>query len=231
MPGNHFTITLMDTIKVDETFRKAYIYSWTLRYGKTYQEWIEEKAKRIRDVLAFFHARRMPIDIQHLIHMVYRERLLDFGKLLWKPIDEHLTDHKPSAFIKSFTRYLIEKLASDGYLIYGWLVECHDKTRISDAYIPIEASTVRIYGIGIYSKIVELNDHSKLADVKVELKPAPMKVTRLPMKTIIELRDYIGVDDEKAKLEAAILPPKTKTTYMRRVTSIPSIEYLKNIYM
>jgi hypothetical protein len=225
--------SLMDAfITVDELVKslvKAYVWSWTLWYGRTYQEWIDEKAKRLWNALNYFYIKKMPIDTQYLLHTVYRERLWDFKKYSWKPIDEHLTNHKPSPFMKSFINYLLERLVEDGYLMYGWIVECHDRIRVSDAYTPLEAEKFRIYSVELYHKVVEVNDCLRIVDSKLEYMPNPVKITRVPMHITVELRDSIYIDDVNAGFEAIDIPPETKTKYMRGLIRMPSIEYLKDL--
>jgi len=96
--------------------------SYTLRYGRSYEEWCEEKAKRIRYCLQTFYESGSPVDIQKLAEVVYRERLSRASKLSWMPIQNRLTDFRPSPFIKSFLTYLIDKLVEDGYITYDGLV-------------------------------------------------------------------------------------------------------------
>jgi len=225
---NHI-LNLIDVVKVTELFRKAYIYSWTLRYGRTYQGWIDEKAKRLWNALNYFYIKKTAIDIQILLHIVYRERLWDFRKRSWKPIDDHLTNHKPSPFMKSFINYLIERLISDGYLMYGWIVECHDRVRVSDAYTPMKVERFRIYSVGLYHKVVEVNDCLRIVDSKLEYMPTAVKKTKVPMHITVELRDSIYIDDVNAVFEASITPPETKTKYVRGLIRMPSIEYLKDL--
>jgi hypothetical protein len=225
--------SLMDAfITVDELVHelvKAYVWSWTLWYGRTYQEWIDEKAERLWNALNYFYTKKMPIDIQYLLHSVYRERLWDFRKYSWKPIDDHLTNHKPSPFMKSFINYLLERLVEDGYLMYGWIVECHDGIRVSDAYTPMKVEKFRIYNIGLYRKIVEVNDCFRIVDSKLEYMPTPVKITKVPMHITVELRDSIYINDVNAGFEASAIPPETKTKYVKGLTRMPSIEYLKDL--
>jgi hypothetical protein len=226
---SQYIVELTDTVKVAETLYKAYIHSWTLWYGRTYQEWIDEKAKRLWNALNYFYIKKIPIDIQYLLHTVYRERLWDFRKYSWKPIDDHLTNHKPSPFMKSFINYLLERLVEDGYLMYGWIVECHDRIRVSDAYTPLEVERFRIYSVGLYSKVVEVYDCLRIVDAKLEYMPTPVKITKVPMHITVELRDSIYIDDVNAGFEASAIPPETKTKYVKGLIRMPSIEYLKDL--
>ena len=90
--------------------------SYTLRYGLTYDQWVEEKAKRIRECLEKFYTSNAPIDLQTLAEQTYRERLKKLSKLSWMPVKGAFTDFKPSPFIKNFLTYLVSKLIEDGYL-------------------------------------------------------------------------------------------------------------------
>jgi len=92
--------------------------SYTLRYGLTYDEWVEEKAKRVRECLLAFYTSNAPVDIQRLAESVYRERLRRVSKLSWMPIQNRFTDFKPSPFIKNFLTYLLDRLIEDGYITH-----------------------------------------------------------------------------------------------------------------
>ncbi|MCL7390075.1 MAG: hypothetical protein LZ173_09140, partial [Thaumarchaeota archaeon] len=121
---------------------------------------------------------------------------------------------------------LLERLVEDGYLMYGWIVECHDRIRVSDAYTPLEVEKFRIYSVGLYHKVVEVYDCLRIADAKFEYMPTPVKITRYPMHITVELRDSIYINDVNAGFEASITPPETKTKYVRGLIRMPSIEYL-----
>jgi len=89
---------------------------YTSWYGRTYEEWVSEKALRIHNYLIYAYQKKMPIDIQYLTLHVYRERLTGVGKWKWKPVKEAFTDFKPSPFMKNFTAFLIERLKTEGYV-------------------------------------------------------------------------------------------------------------------
>jgi len=104
---------------------------YTLAYGRSYDEWVREKARRIYSYLYYVWKRKIPIDVQDLAEVVYRERLLGLGtlwgyrvpKYRWKPILEAFTDFKPSPFIKNFLMALIKWLREKGYIDeYGIVV-------------------------------------------------------------------------------------------------------------
>jgi len=221
------SVGVADPCVLVELFRKLYAWSWTLRYGRTYQQWVDEKAKRLRDALHYFYARRVAIDLQHLIHAVYRERLWDLRKRSWRPVDDRLADRKPSAFIKGFARYLVERLVSDGYLVYGWVVECRDRAGISDARAPLEASKFRVYSVGLYQRVVEVGDQLKTAEPEVETALAPVRISMYPMRAVVELRDAMSATE--AGFWASAAPPEPKATYARGLVRMPSLEYLKDL--
>jgi len=106
---------------------------YTLWHGKTYEEWADEKARRIRDVLRFLYLRGLPIDFQMLASKVYRERLLGVPKIKWKPFDNRFLDKKPSPFIKNFLAFLVFRLKEDGFLRSGWTIELMDVARATDS--------------------------------------------------------------------------------------------------
>jgi hypothetical protein len=226
-PPTPYVVELADSLTLAEAFRKLYAWSWTLRYGRTYQQWVDEKAKRLWDALHYFYVKGVAIDLQHLIHAVYRERLWDLRKRSWRPIDDRLADRKPSAFIKGFVRYLIERLVSDGYLIYGWVVECRDRASISDARAPLEASKFRMYSVGLYQRVVEVSEQLKATEPRVETALAPVKISMYPMRAVVELRDAMSATE--AGFGASVAPPETKATYARGLVRMPSLEYLRDL--
>jgi len=115
--------------------------SYTIPYGKTYEEWVDEKARRIQSVLRFLYLRELPIDFQMLAYEVYRERLLGVSKIKWKPLDNRFLDFKPSPFIKNFINYLFFELVDRGYVINGYIVELHDRARTKE--VDLETSLAR----------------------------------------------------------------------------------------
>jgi len=205
--------------------------SYTLRYGRTYEEWVEEKARRIQDVLRFFYVKGLPLDLTFLASVVYKERLMGVGLWRWKPLNDRFLDFKPSPFIKNFINYLIFELVERGYLIHGWLVELRDRVRVSDYERPIETSTVRIYQRGLFQKVVEIRESLSVSDVKAEREPTPLKVSiweaEAGFKMItVEARDTIHVNDEARPIEALVFPKPPIVTYGRRVIKVPSIDEL-----
>ena len=97
---------------------------YTTRYGRTYSEWINIKARRIYQYLNYIYEKRIPLNKQDLTEAIYIERLTGMGtpthvrhpKALWKPIGSAFTNHKPSPFMKNFINYLIDWLINNGYL-------------------------------------------------------------------------------------------------------------------
>jgi hypothetical protein len=201
--------------------------SYTLRYGLTYEQWAEEKAKRIIKCLKKFYASDVPIDLQVLAEEIYRERLRGVSKLSWMPVHGRFTDFKPSAFIKNFLTYLVDKLVEDGYITYGWLVETYDKARVFDQMFAV--SRVRIYGIGIRIKVVEVLDGVRVLDKGVEVLPQEVKVIRYPLHVYVEIRDTIRASEISDGVEASAKPPETRITYSRRVLRMPSLDYLRDL--
>ena len=108
--------------------------SYTLRYGKTYEEWAEEKAKRIYNTLKYYYEKKEPVRLKDLVFQVYRERLIGVPILRWKPVFEIFTDFKPSPFIKNFINFLIEWLISNNYLDENTLLLKRKPTRIELIY-------------------------------------------------------------------------------------------------
>ena len=112
---------------------------WLQHYGKTYEQWVEEKADRIHRYLEHVYFQERTIDPQELIEHVYLERIKGIAspdypirKYLWKPVTGRLTDFKPSPFIKNFVAHLIEQLKARGYLLSGYVVEIAESIRATD---------------------------------------------------------------------------------------------------
>jgi predicted metal-dependent HD superfamily phosphohydrolase len=201
--------------------------SYTLRYGLTYEQWADEKAKRIIRCLKKFYASNVPVDLQVMAEEIYRERLRGVSKLSWMPVHGRFTDFKPSAFIKNFLTYLVDKLVEDGYIMYGWLVEAYDKARVLDQIFGV--SRVRIYGIGIRIKVVEVLDGVRVLDKGVEILPQEVKVIRYPLHVYVEIRDTIRASEISDGVETSAKPPETRITYSRRVLRIPPLDYLRDL--
>jgi hypothetical protein len=201
--------------------------SYTLRYGLTYEQWVEEKAKRIRSCLQMFYASNAPVDLQILAEQTYRERLWRTSKLLWMPIKGAFTDLKPSPFIKNFLTYLIARLAADGYIVCGWLVEAHERARASDP--TVEASRARIYSAGMRGRVVEVGDSARASEPSLEARPQPIKIVRQLSRTYVEIREAARASDLARGVEAAAGPPPAKATYARRVLKVPPLEYLREL--
>jgi len=203
--------------------------SYTRRYGLTYKEWAEEKARRIRDALIMFYRSGAPVDPQILAERIYMERLWRVSKESWKPVHDRFTDFKPSPFIKNFISYLVMKLIEDGYISYGWTVESYDRVRVSDADTPVELSKARIHSYGILNRFIEVSDSVAFSEPHLEASPPHVKVTRLVGLFIAEARDAAHVSDETVKPGFTSNPPETMTVHSKRVLRIPSIEYLMDI--
>jgi hypothetical protein len=201
--------------------------SYTLRYGLTYEQWVQKKAERIRNCLLKFYTSNVPIDLQILAEQVYREKLSRVSKLYWMPIKGAFTDSKPSPFIKKFIAFLISKLVEDGYIVFGWQVEMYDRARISEQALDTPKS--RIYSIGLWQKIVETNDVTKLQEQIFETSLQPIKVKRYWRYTYLEIREIARVGETKQAVETIANPPETKAVYAKRVLKIPSLYYLQDL--
>jgi hypothetical protein len=121
---------------------------YTLAYKRTYEEWINEKSKRIYDYLKYVYEKGLPIDFQDLAFKVYFERLFDYRKALWKPYQGRFLDLKPSPFIRNFLYFLCDQLKIRGYLFTNYVVEIRESAFISDfkkEEYGIEKEEVRIY--------------------------------------------------------------------------------------
>jgi|YelNatPaOPRAMG01_1025707.scaffolds.fasta_scaffold32121_2 hypothetical protein len=201
--------------------------SYTLRYGLTYEQWVQKKAERIRNCLLKFYTSNVPIDLQTLAEQVYLERLGRVSKLYWMPVKGAFTDSKPSPFIKKFIAYLISKLVEDGYIVFGWQVEMHDRVRVYEQAIDTPKS--RILSIGLWQKIVETSDIAKLQEQNFETSLQPVKVKRYWRYTYLEIREIARAGETKQAVETIANPPETKAVYARRVLRIPPLYYLQDL--
>jgi hypothetical protein len=174
-----------------------------------------------------FYTINVPIDLQILAEQVYRERLNRISKLYWMPIKDAFTDSKPSPFIKKFIAFLISKLVEDGYIMFGWQVEIHDKAGVSDQRVDTPKS--RIYSIGLFQKIVETSDITKLQEQSFETLLQPVKVEKYWRYTYLEIREIAYVGETKQAIETIANPPETKAVYAKRVLRVPSLNYLEDL--
>jgi len=101
--------------------------SYTQQYNRTYENWKQEQAKRILDILTIYFINQNPINLNDLILHVYHERLSKASFLGFRAIEKNqsfrLNDKKPSPFIKNFCYYLLERLSQDNYLEKGYWYE------------------------------------------------------------------------------------------------------------
>jgi hypothetical protein len=192
-----------------------------------YEEWVEVKARRIRECLSMFHVSGAPVDLQTIAERVYRERLRRASKMSWMPIKDRFTDFKPSPFIKSFINYLVSRLVEEGYMIYGWLVEAYDRARVADTALDISRS--RVYSVGIWNKFLEVSDGVRVCDPRVEWFPSPVRVEGVAGRFVVEARDVTRVSDEAVRSEAVFGSPATRAVYARRVVRVPSLEFLRDV--
>jgi hypothetical protein len=218
-------VQLSDTVKITDQITRDIPY--TTLYGLTYEQWVQKKAERIRNCLLKFYTSNVPIDLQILAEQVYRERLSKVSKLYWMPIKGAFTDSKPSPFIKKFIAFLISKLVEDGYIVFGWQVEMHDRARISEQ--AVDTPKFRIYSIGLWQKIVETSDIAKLQEQIFETSLQPIKVERYWRYTYLEIREIARAGETKQAVETIANPPETKAVYARRVLKIPSLYYLQDL--
>ena len=101
--------------------------SYTQQYNRTYENWKQEQAKRILDILTIYFINQNPININDLILHVYHERLSKASFEQFRAIEKNnsfrLNDKKPSPFIKNFCSFLLERLSQDNYLEKGYWYE------------------------------------------------------------------------------------------------------------
>ena len=158
--------------------------SYTERYGKTYDEWAEEKAQRLYNALKYFYFKNEPVKLKELALQVYRERLIGVPIIKWKPVFEIFTDFKPSPFIKNFLTYVIEQLKYSGYYTTSFTVETGDIAKVKEQKV----DKIKISIQPPRNITVEVYDTVRVLDQKIEEKPVEFetkiyrvdKVTRLP---------------------------------------------------
>jgi len=190
---------------------------YTLRYGKTYDQWVEEKARRIHDMLKYFYFRGEPIRLKEMMYYVYRERLFQTRMYWWRPIDGHLTDFKPSPFMKNFMNYLISELKGMGYILTGYVVEITDYFSATD---DISFDKKTIISRGTMWKSVTISDLVKVSDDKFD------EIVERNLETVqkvIELRDAVSVSDAKP------ITSRTRIYYANRVVRLPSLDTLRDL--
>ena len=94
--------------------------SYPSEYGKSYEDWVKEKAKRILEILEVYFNNKKAIDINHLVLHIYQERLRVVSFESFRAVEKYdsfrLLNKKPSPFIKGFIYYILERLSEDGYL-------------------------------------------------------------------------------------------------------------------
>ena len=230
-------IRKIDSLLEDGT--KTYIafylgISYTKRYGKTYQEWAEEKAKRILEVLRMCYLKGIPLDVQYLMKRLYWERLFYEPKWKWKPISGRFTDFKPSPFMKNFVRYLLEKLLSEGYLYIKWEVSAQDRVRALDTSRSLEVERVRIVRKWVHRREVEIREKVRALEPRLEILRTPLKIldftpTLHPRRVIVEAREvlYVKEPEKPLMVETGKLPPTI--TYYIVVKKLPSLDYLVDL--
>jgi hypothetical protein len=152
--------------------------SYTVLYRKTYEEWAEAKAKRIRGVLRTFHERNVPLDIQDLASKVYRERLLADRKRRWKPVYGFLLDKKPSAFMKNFVEHLLERMVDEGFAEVWFIVSAEAwgvrRTLSTQDVYEVPDLIVKVKGL-----MVEELGEEVLEEIKVSIK-REARILKLP---------------------------------------------------
>jgi len=152
--------------------------SYTLRYGKTYEEWAEEKAKRIYNALKYYYGKKEPARLKDFAFQVYRERLLGVSLIKWKPVFEIFTDFKPSPFIKNFIKYVFDELKYAGYIKTYFTVEIYDITCVND----IKLDIIKISFQPPQHYTVEVKDTVTVRDTPRPEKTIPQtKITRMDM--------------------------------------------------
>ena len=224
----------IDSLLEDGTKTITVLYlgiSYTKRYGRTYEEWAREKAKRILEVLRTFYLKGIPLDVQYLMKRLYWERLFYEGKYRWKPVGGRFTDFKPSPFMKNFVRYLLEKLLSEGYLYIKWEVSAQDRVRALDMSRDLEIEKVRIVRKWVHRREVEIREKVRALESRVETVKTPIKIldftpTLHPRRVIVEARDILYVKEPEKPLmaETGKLPPTI--TYYIVVKKLPTLDYL-----
>jgi len=206
--------------------------SYTYAYGRSYDEWVEEKARRVQRALSYAFQRGVDLDLSMLAYEVYRERLAGVGMFRWRPVGGRFLDFKPSPFIKNFIGYLVSRLVEGGFISYGWVVEARDRARVGDVCAPSSRDVVRVYRPGLFSRVVEVSDGLRASDFKVEGFPTLLKVHLFRTKlgtglALVEARDVVYAVE--GAVEACVSPKPPVSWYGRRVLRVPDIDTLKDI--
>ena len=231
---DEFANRKIDSLLEDGTKTFVVFYlgiSYTKRYGRTYEEWAKEKAKRILEVLRTFHLKGIPLDVQYLMKRLYWERLFYEPKWKWKPISGRFTDFKPSPFMKNFVRYLLEKLLSEGYLYIKWEVSAQDRVRALDMSRDLEIEKVRIIRRWVHKRVVEIREKVRALESRVETVKTPIKIldftpTLHPRRVIVEAREVLYVKEPEKPLMVETGKVEPTITYYIVVKELPSLDYL-----
>jgi hypothetical protein len=191
--------------------------SYTLAYKRTYEEWINEKSKRIYNYLKYVYEKGLPIDFQDLAFKVYFERLFDYRKALWKPYQGRFLDLKPSPFIRNFLYFLCDQLKIRGYLLSGYIVEIKEPISILDF-------EEKVYDVGKekvkYGYVVKIRDSIFTSDFTSNFK-------KQGKAKIIEIREYVFASD--FKIEHEIGKTKVRIYFENRLIGLPTLEEIKDI--
>lgn len=214
-------LDVVDYVRVFEVMGVSY----TERFGLSYEQWAELKARRILECLRVFYLNGAPLDLQVLAERVYRERLWRVSKESWMPVKDRFTDFRPSAFIKNFLGYLINRLVEDGYVAYGWTVEARDRVRMVDRGCDVLGA--RVYREGLKNIVIEVRDGVGVSDARVERGYAPAMARRVYNIVVVEARDSVYVRDRDPGVMVGAKPPEV--SYVRRVLRLPSLDYLKDL--
>jgi len=190
------------------------LMGYTQAYGRSYDEWCRVKAERIRDYLLECKLKGRPIDLQELASRVYIERLNPtffhrVRKWWWRPIKGRFTDFKPSAFIKNFINYLIERLKSLGYVRRGYVVETRDLVSVTDEVEYAMKGLAELYDGLRASEIVAYARGRFFGAVK---------------DWVIELRDTFTCVDGIPERRLGV-----KMWFEERLVEVPSLETLVDI--
>jgi len=108
--------------------------SYTLAYGRTYNEWIEERARRIRSYLELCYSRNQEINLFDFCYSVYHERLSLESPSFWRPYENQFQDFKPSPFIRNYLLFVIERLRELGFIKAQFELQITDSLTLSETF-------------------------------------------------------------------------------------------------
>ena len=153
---------------------------YTISYGRSYEDWVRERAKRIHEYLKMAYDKGGIVELKDLVRYVYFGKLGGSYGLDWGPVLGFLSDFRPSAFIKNLVEHVILGLCELDYLKERFIIEGHGLTRVAEKFEDLEPMIRDLERELIESGIVE---------PKIRLR-RDIRILRVPEIGVIERLIY-----------------------------------------